>query len=689
LETALRFLTALDPSARAFNFRAFDDKKRLDRRPCMRHASLENCSRELAQLNAGGYGVFVTVNETDGRGKKAKNIVRVRAVFADLDGAPLDPVLKCELKPHMIVETSPGKYHAYWLVDGLPLDQFEAVQRVIIARFGSDPSVKDLPRVMRLPGFWHRKGEPFLTRLLEVRDDPPYSAAEILVEFPPTTKAKLNGHAAPVARAASNADLDGLCKTVREATEGSRNADLNKAGFAAGQMIAAGGVARDVAEAALRAAARDCGLGDAEIDGTLPRAIEAGMKAPPIFVTDKHGQPYPSQHNIRVALRRLGVRLAYDQFAVRELIEGLADFGPELTDAAVTRVWLLIDQQFRFRAAADFFWSVIGDQARKNSFHPVRDYLAGLTWDGVPRLDRWLPTYGGAEDAPYVRAVGALTLIAAVRRIRQPGCKFDEMPVLVGPQGVGKSSALAALAGKEDWFTDDLPLSADTKLVIERLRGRWIVEAAELKGMRKSDIEHMKSFLSRQVDRARMAYARRVEEVPRQCVFIGTTNSDQFLRDGTGNRRYWPVVVRGFDLEALARDRDQLWAEAAGREAAGESIRLDPSLYVAAAEAQDQRAIADPWIDRLASVLGDLNGKMAAETAWQVVGLPAGQRAQEHNARLGEAMKALGWGRTKRRINRHCVWVYARGTALERARTIVVDIPPGGAEPLARYEDQL
>ena len=142
-----------------------------------------------------------------------------------------------------------------------------------------------------------------------------------------------------------------------------------------------------------------------------------------------------------------------------------------------------------------------------------------------PRVDQWLVTYAGAEDSNYTRAVGALVLIAAVRRVRQPGCKFDEMLVLEQPQqGTDKSSALAVLAVNEDWFTDDLPLNVEAKRVIETLRGRWIVEAAELSGMRKADVEHLKAMLSRRVDRARMAYGRLPIEAPRQCIIVGTTN---------------------------------------------------------------------------------------------------------------------------------------------------------------------
>ncbi len=340
--------------------------------------------------------------------------------------------------------------------------------------------------------------------------------------------------------------------------------------------------------------------------------------------TDKNGVPYANQRNIRIALRRLEVRLSHDQFADRLLIDGLPSGGPELSDGVVDRLWLLVDERFGFRPAFEFFRKVVAAVAREAPFHPVCDYLDGLAWDGTPQLNRWLISYGSAPDHPYVLAVGALVLIAAVRRVREPGCKFDEMPVLEGEQGTDKSSALAVLAVRDEWFSDDIPLNADGKRVIEALGGRWIVEAAELKGMRRGDVEHLKSLLSRRVDRARMSYERLPSVAPRQCVIFGTTNSASYLRDGTGNRRFWPVRVERFDLAALRRDRDQLWAEAAAREAKGESIRLDPALYPAAAAEQDLRRVEDPFVDVLAGVLGDLRGKILAADVLGDCRRPAG-----------------------------------------------------------------
>jgi len=423
----------------------------------------------------------------------------------------------------------------------------------------------------------------------------------------------------------------------------------------------------------------------------VERATAAVAKRTDDFARDKDGKPYANhQGNIRLAVRKLGVELRHDTFADRALIDGLDGFGPNLDDAALTRLWLTIDERFGFRPGKEFFGDVVADAVRNAPFHPVRGYLDGLRWDGTPRLDRWLSTYGGAEDTEYTRAVGALVMVAAVRRVMDPGVKFDEMLVLESTQGTNKSSALRLLAVRDEWFVDDLPLNAEGKVVIERLAGRWIAEAGELKGMRKGEVEHLKAFLSRQEDTARMSYARLPVIVPRQCVIIGTTNSERYLRDLTGNRRFWPVRIDGFDLEALRRDRDQLWAEAAAREAGDASIRLDPSLYAAAGVEQEARRIEDPFVAALDAALGKRTGKIRATDVWKLLGIPVGQQTQDQNARLGDAMREIGWTRTRLRFGGGGPeYAYARGTPDEMKRPIEVclgtagwfvdDAPPGNS----------
>jgi hypothetical protein len=399
----------------------------------------------------------------------------------------------------------------------------------------------------------------------------------------------------------------------------------------------------------------------------IAKAHEAAAAETAGFQTDAKGVVLCNQANIRLALRKLGAEVRHNEFTGRAGCTGVDGVGPELDDAALTRMYLRIDQEFKFRPPIEFFQMVVLDEARRNSYHPVRDYLAGLTWDGTPRIDALLPKYFSAEDTALNRAIGAIVLIAAARRVRQPGCKFDEMLVLESEQGKDKSTALAILAG--EWFSDDLPLNADSKTVIERMHGHWIIEAAELKGMRRGDVEQLKAFLSRRHDKARMAYARLPAEVPRQSVIIGTTNHSNYLKDGTGNRRFWPVAVGAIDVEALRRDRDQLWAEAARREAAGESIRLERGLWAAAGEEQEDRRVEDPFYERLEAALGELEGKVSSEDVWTLLGVLPGQaRTQDLNERRGAAMRRLGYDRDKLRFTtgRQPEWGYWRGDKRRR-----------------------
>ena len=327
-------------------------------------------------------------------------------------------------------------------------------------------------------------------------------------------------------------------------------------------------------------------------------------------------------------------------FADQSLVK-LGDVTVQLEDSVVINAWLEIEKRWQWRPPKDFFFDVVENQARLNRFHPVRDYLNGLRWDGTPRADEWLIRYGGAAATPYVRAVSAIVLIASVRRVRQPGCKFDELLVLESPQGWNKSTALKKLCPREEWFCEDLPLGLDSKQIIERTTGVWIAEVAELHGSSR-EVEKVKAQLSRQIDGpVRLAYARLPVTRPRQFVMVGTINPSDYLRDKTGNRRFWPVEVTAFDLEALERDRDQLWAEAAAREAKGESIRLDPKYYADAAAEQEARRERDPWEDVLARTFGGHFGKVAGFQIWNTLGIDVEHQGENFGRRVGAIMRAL------------------------------------------------
>jgi len=388
------------------------------------------------------------------------------------------------------------------------------------------------------------------------------------------------------------------------------------------------------------------------------------------------GRIEETQRNVLLALCKLGVSITYDEFARHELISGLDGFGPRLDDAAINRLRMAIESTFAFRVGKEFFRDLLSDQAQLNRFHPVRNYLGALVWDHTPRIDTWLIDLAGAKDTAYVRAVSRLMLVAAARRVRRPGAKFDEMPIIEGDQGCEKSSALAAIAVREEWFTDDLPLGTDTKKLIEATAGKWIVEAGELKGMNKSDVAALKSCLSRRIDESRMSYDHKNTVRQRQFIVIGTTNeTDGYLKDPTGNRRFWPVRVERFDLERLRADRDQLWAEAANAEAAGESIRLAPELWTDAAIEQEARRVKDPMFHALDAALGTITGKVRIVDVWSLLGHEPGKPTQDQMTRLGNVMRELGFEHAQRRFSgSKPVGAYVRGTEAERDVELFVEV---------------
>ena len=221
--------------------------------------------------------------------------------------------------------------------------------------------------------------------------------------------------------------------------------------------------------------------------------------------------------------------------------------------------------------------------------HPVREYLNGLTWDGQSRMDTLFIDYLDAADNEYTREVTRKALIGAVARIYSPGCKHDHALVLVGPQGCRKSTTLAKLG--RQWFSDSL-YTVSGKDAYEQLQGHWIIEMGEMAATKKAELEQIKQFMSKQTDSYRAAYARRTQEHPRQCAFFGTTNDNEFMRDSTGGRRFWPVMVtdKGRELGGMLTDEivDQMWAEAVMRYEAGEQWYLSERVEQIARKVQEE-----------------------------------------------------------------------------------------------------
>lgn len=322
---------------------------------------------------------------------------------------------------------------------------------------------------------------------------------------------------------------------------------------------------------------------------------------------DKRGIPLQTIQNVYIILSNdplLKGTLAFNSFkdrlvCIRSLpwkeVQDTVN-GDAWTDADDSELRRYIELAYHI-TGKERIMDAVSSVARANTIHPVRDFLKSLEWDGVERLDTLLVDYLGAEDCPYTRAVTRKAFTAAVARIMRPGCKFDYVLTLAGPQGRGKSTLINKMSC--GWYTDSLA-GIGTKEAYEGIQGFWLVELGELAAMKKTEIEVTKNFISKQVDSYRAPYGRRVEDHKRQCVFFGTTNSTAFLRDDTGNRRFWPVRL-GEEPPALTVWDDltpelvrQLWAEAVIRYEDGEPLTLTGELEAVAREQQSDFTEDDP-----------------------------------------------------------------------------------------------
>lgn len=335
----------------------------------------------------------------------------------------------------------------------------------------------------------------------------------------------------------------------------------------------------------------------------VQRCEAFGLVMPEDISFDENGKIRDSLENCIHILEWQPWGFGFDQLAQQHVFRGEVKwsdhYGRELNDDLVRAIRFQMIEVWGVEFSTQQVWDSLLVLCRAAPFHPVREYLDGLEWDGYARLDRWMPTYLGSPDNDYTRAVGSKWMLGGVGRVRHPGCKFDQMLILEGLQGTEKSSALGTLGG--DFYSDAEVGNVRDKDAVMLLQRAWIQEIAEMATMTRSDVNDLKGFISRTTDRYRPPYARTVVSLARGFILAGTINpgGGGYFIDQTGNRRYWPVVTGEIDLAGLARDRDQLWAEAALRYAKGETLVLPKELWGVAAAEQSARRVSHPWEDDL------------------------------------------------------------------------------------------
>lgn len=392
-----------------------------------------------------------------------------------------------------------------------------------------------------------------------------------------------------------------------------------------------------------------------------------------LLLRNDRGQPLALEANVCVALRRapeLRGRLRLNKLSETIECRGLPwDRGEprwrgwnDADDAHLAEH--LQRQGLRVRPIACATAALV--VAHDVRVHPVRDWLHALQWDGTPRLDGWLCAYLGAtaEDLAqhaYLQEVGRRWMIGAVARVFRPGCKVDATLILEGPQGCRKSTACRTLVPDEAWFADEVA-DLGTKDAAQDLRGKWLLELSELSAMRRGEVERVKSFISRAVDHYRPSHGRHSRDFPRQCVFIGTTNSDAYLSDETGARRFWPVQVGAIDIPALERDRGQLWGEAVAAYRAGERWWLDRDTERHARVEQEDRRQEDAWEAAIATWISDKAETSIEDLLEHVVRLPMDRRDQTARNRVARVLRARKWKRFRKRIGGELEWGYRRET---------------------------
>jgi predicted P-loop ATPase len=326
--------------------------------------------------------------------------------------------------------------------------------------------------------------------------------------------------------------------------------------------------------------------------------------------------------------------------------------GREVTDAddLALKVWCA--KTFKFEPPTQICFEAHQTISKSFEFHPVRDWLRSLHWDGKPRLKDWLKKGFGADAPPeYMEAISTKVLVAAVKRVMEPGCKFDYTLVLEGEQGRGKSSALAALCGG-DWFTDSIG-DIYQKDAVDNMAGKWLIELGELASIKKADQDFLKSFLTRQVDRVRLPYGKRSADFPRQSIFIGTTNHSTYFQDETGNRRFWPISIKQADFAWLALNRNQLFAEAVDAYEMGEELYLSKEIELIARAQQEYRFDSDEWEMGVALFL--VKTEKTAFTTTEVYksleGNEFSQPSESELRRMGKVLRRLNCEKKVRRIN--------------------------------------
>ncbi len=407
---------------------------------------------------------------------------------------------------------------------------------------------------------------------------------------------------------------------------------------------------------------------DAELEAQADAAIAAqeAEEKPKDWTNylqrDDDGHALSNHANAMTALRsapEVNMCFAYDEMMrVPMLVRPVPKTRPKslprpVTDVDVSQLQEWLQHHELRKVGKDVTHGAVDQRAHERAYHPVRNYLTALQWDGTARLGTWMHRYLGAAKTPYTEAIGTMFLIAMVARVMRPGCKADYMLVLEGEQGARKSTACRILGGQ--WFSDSLPDIRNGKDAAQHLNGKWLIEVAEMSALDKAEATALKAFITRDEERYRPSYGRKEVIEPRQCLFIGTTNKTAYLRDETGGRRFWPVKVGRIDVEALAADHDQLFAEAVAL--FNDGLEWWPSADFEAKHIkaeQEARYEADAWEGPIIAYLASKVRTNIIEIAGEALNLEKAKCGTSEQRRIINVLERQGW--TGKKTNSGKVW---------------------------------
>lgn len=636
-----------------------------------------------------GRGVYITMNETTGGRRRREDVVRIRAVWVDMD-QPGPLRTDWPIEPSFIVPTSPKKYHYVWLTSHDNVDDFDAVMRGM----PGDKAAKDAARVLRLAGTVNQKNG-FVARLVACSGKH-YTWAEIEAAFPPVRVERVSAPPSNPEPERADSALMAIPNTFDY--DGWR--DLLFAHKAAGGTLDAllawtNEPAKERETRAIWHAAKTVGIGPGTlykrayecgwIDDPQVRAIVENVDligtealscismSPAVAAAveqrlgislnnadgfedlgpgrtplqrDKAGRPLATIGNVLSALRDAevcGRRIAFDDFLRAPMLSEGGAWRP-VTDTDYTRIREHLERGGFRPVSKEMVRDALLQVAEEHRFDSAQQWLQGLTWDGVARVERALTTYFGAKDTPYHRAVSRYLFTALAGRVMQPGVKADMVPVAVGAQGARKSTTIRAIAPLDDTFAE-LDLGARDEDTGRQLRGKLVVELSELKGLRTRGSESLKAFLSAKADAWVPKYKEHEERNPRRVMFFGSSNRRDFLTDDTGHRRWLPFEVGECDSEAMARDRDQLWAEARVMfERGGVAYRDAEEL---AQQHHQEYVEADPWEPVVTKYVADKQSVTTSEVLGLAICKPTGQMTKADEMRIGGILTRVGWQRRR------------------------------------------